>query len=371
MKKLNFLHICLTESWGGLEMAVSKWNEILKEHKHNNLNICTPGSPLSQDLQQKALPLLEWDSAHYFAPDFTWKLRKLVKQKKIDVVMLQNLRDLWIVSPALYALPDVKLVGFAQMLLSVKKTDFLHQWVYSRLDLLLTLTDWQQDALSPFLPVPALKYKTIPNFVDSQSFDPKHRSETGRRQLGFENTDFVIGVIGRIDEQKGQKELLEAFSLIAQKNKGTQLLIVGEPTRSEIQQATYFQNLKQQVSDLKLEKRVRFMGFQKETNKLFANLDLFVLPSYQETFGFVVVEAMASGTPVLATRAGGPPEILQDGQCGFLCEPKSANSIAEQLQVILDQPQERRERARRALKRARKFYDREAVYQRFIKLVRL
>jgi glycosyltransferase involved in cell wall biosynthesis len=368
MKK-RFLHICLSEGWGGLEMAVSKWNEVLQENGHENLNLCTPESPLAQDLKMKALPLIEWDSALYFAPDFTWKLRQLVQSKAFDFVILQNLRDLWIVSPALINCPQVQLIGFAQMLLGIKKTDPLHRLVYSRLNYLMTLTDWQVEALRPCLPVPRHKYRTIPNFVDTRQFHPGHRSDGFRYQMGFKSEDFVIGVIGRIDEQKGQLELVQAFRQISDKYNSTHLMIIGEPTTGEPEQEQYFAEIKKQVAAERLEKRVHFKGFQRDTRKLFANFDLFVLPSHQETFGFVVVEAMASGTPVLATQAGGVPEILQEGQCGFLCQPKSAESLREQLEFILENTEARQEKTERALQRARDFYDRQAVYERFIKIL--
>ena len=125
---LRFLHVCLSESWGGLEMAVSNWNNILSENGHDNTNICTPDSPLANDLKTSGHLVIEWDSAHYFSPDFTWKLRKLIKIEKPTAVLLQNLRDLWIVSPALWGLDQVSLFGFTQMLVGVKKMIFSTVW---------------------------------------------------------------------------------------------------------------------------------------------------------------------------------------------------------------------------------------------------
>jgi len=187
--------------------------------------------------------------------------------------------------------------------------------------------------------------------------------------MGFKKEDFVIGVIGRIDEQKGQLELLKAFSRISKKFGSTHLMIIGEATLGEPKQEAYFQHLKNQVTKNNLDKRVHFIGFQKDTRKYFANFDLFVLPSHEETFGFVVVEAMASGTPVLVTQAGGPPEIVQDGECGFLCQPKDWESIEEQLDFILSNTDIRTEKTQKALVRARDFYDRKAVYKNFMKIL--
>lgn len=366
---LNVLHVCLSHSWGGLEMAVSKWNQILAEHGHDNFNICSPGSPLAEDLKQNQRKTEEWNHSKYFSPSFTLQLRKFVKTNKIDVVVLQNLRDLWIVSPALYGLKNVQLVGFAQMLLAIKKTDFLHRLVYGRLNHLLALTDWQINALLPYLPVAKNKYKTVPNFVDTQQFHPDRRNSSVREQLGFATDDFIISVIGRIDEQKGQMELLQAFDSIASQYPKSQLLIVGEPTLNETRQENYFLSLKQYAKQSSVAERIHFLPFQKDTHNLFANIDLFVLPSHEETFGYVVVEAMASGTAVLATEAGGPPEILDDGKAGFLCPPKNSQVLAEKLSDILANDEDRFKKANLGLQRARQVYDRQAVYKRFIQII--
>ena len=350
-------------------MAVLRWNEVLAEHGHYNMNICTPGSPLARNLKLGAFPLVEWDSAHYFAPDFTWKLRQMVMEKDFDALILQNLRDLWIVSPALFNLKKPKLVGFCQMLVGVKKKDFLHKLIYKRMNHALTLTDWQQGALEPYLPISREKFQTIPNFVNTKLFTPINRNDDYRYQLGFSKEDFVIGIIGRIDEQKGQLELLKAFSKISKDYGRTHLMIVGEPTLGEARQEKYFAHLKNQTESNNLEKKVHFLGFQKETQKLTANFDLFVLPSHQETFGYVVVEAMASGVPVLGTRAGGVPEILKQGELGYLCEPKDWESLHAQLLHILQHKEERNQKKDKALQWARDFYDRHSVYERFIKII--
>ncbi len=366
---LQFLHICLSEGWGGLEMAVTRWNQILQENGHKNLNVCTPESPLSQNLKSHQLETIEWESAHYFSPDFTYRLRKLIKDRKVDVVILQNLRDLWIVTPALWGMKDIQLVGFTQMLVGVKKKDFLHQIVYQRLDHVCTLTDWQKKALLPYLPIDEHKYKTIPNFVDTQRFNPQLKSLSFRRRMGFEEDDFLIAVIGRIDQQKGQKELLEAFAQLCLKSQKIQLIIVGEPTRGEAEQENYFQKLKEFVASQKIEKQVSFLGFQKDPQELMANLDLFVMPSYRETFGFVLVEAMASGVPVLSTEAGGVPEILGHGQYGFLAQPKDANSLKTQMEIILDDSNLRKKKAHNALERVQNFYEQQRVYERLMKII--
>ncbi len=367
--KKKFLHICLTKSWGGLEMTVHKWNEILKNNGHQNFNVCSPHSPLSRNLKDHSLPVVEWGNTRYFSPKFTLKLRKYIREKQVDIILMQNLRDLWIVSPVLYGLSSVRLMAFAQMLVGVKKTDPLHQWVYSPLKNLFTLTQWQQTALKPYLPVPPEKYRTLPNFVDTSLFNPCHKSHDFRKSLGFKPEDFLMGVVGRIDRQKGQYELIQAFSQLAPQHPKTHLLIVGEPTLGEREQQIYYEKLMNQVNRSEWKSRIHFHGFEKNPHLLLSNLDLFVLPSHCETFGYVVVEAMASGTPVLATDSGGVPEILEHGELGELFQPKSISDLKKKLEGLLKNPEKQNEKTLKALKKARNFYDCQKVYERFIQII--
>lgn len=365
MKK-KFLHVCLSKSWGGLEMAVTRWNQVLTEMGNDNLNIVSPHSPLHKDLKEKGFHVLAWENQSYFSPQFTYKLRNLVKEQKVDAVLIQNLRELWLVSPALWGLSQVKLLGFTQMLVGVKKTDALHRLIYDRLDALFTLTQWQQQALSAYLPVPEHKFHTIPNFVDCTHFKPERRSPSLRKQWGVKESDFLIGVIGRIDEQKGQKELLLAFRDCIPKHPNLRLCIIGEPTHGEAAQENYFSELQKIVEHSELKERVFFLPFQKDTADATAQMDLFVMPSYRETFGFVLIEAMASGVPVVSTLAGGVPEILQEGKLGYLAKPKDVASLADQLLKALLNPAERAQKTKLALDHVRHFYDRKAVAKRLM-----
>ena len=350
-------------------MAVSRWNEVFRDNGHENFNICSPRSPLSQNLKDRHLPVTEWENSFYFSPKFTLKLRKHIREKQVDIILMQNLRDLWIVSPALYGLKSIQLTAFAQMLVGVKKTDPLHQWIYKPLKYLFTLTDWQQQALIPYLPVPKEKYRTLPNFVDTRIFHPGHKSHEFRSSLGLKPKDFLIGVVGRIDKQKGQSELIQAFFQLAPKHPETHLLIVGEPTLGEKEQQTYYKKLVSQVNQQGLGSRIHFPGFEKNPHFLLPNLDLFVLPSHRETFGYVVVEAMASGTPVLATNSGGVPEILEHGQLGELCQPKSIGDLKKKLEKIFKNPLESKQKSKKALQKVRNFYDRQKVYERFMEII--
>ena len=84
----NFLHVCLSPSWGGLEMAVGRWNDILKEKGHRNFNLCSPNSPLEQELLKKGAWVKSLSSRPYLSPSFSFQFRNLVKKEKCFVPSL-------------------------------------------------------------------------------------------------------------------------------------------------------------------------------------------------------------------------------------------------------------------------------------------
>ena len=94
-------------------------------------------------------------------------------------------------------------------------------------------------------------------------------------------------------------------------------------------------DLKQQVSRLGLDKRVHFLGLRQDIPRILALLDVFVLPSLSEGLSMAILEAMMAGKPVVATRVGGNPEIVIDGETGLLVPPKESHALAESLITLL------------------------------------
>ncbi|MBA3921164.1 MAG: glycosyltransferase, partial [Nostocaceae cyanobacterium] len=122
------------------------------------------------------------------------------------------------------------------------------------------------------------------------------------------NSDTVISFVGRIDKEKGLETLIKAFALLLKNGASTQLLIAGKPINNG---EDYQKSLEQLVIDLGIEERVNFIGHVTDTTSVYQVSDLTVLPSlWSEPFGRTIVESMACGTPVVASRIGGIPEIL-------------------------------------------------------------
>ncbi|NJL24944.1 MAG: glycosyltransferase family 4 protein [Calothrix sp. SM1_5_4] len=115
--------------------------------------------------------------------------------------------------------------------------------------------------------------------------------------------------------------------------------------------------------------RVLLTDFRKDIPEIMNALDAFVMPSYEENFANVLLEALASGLPTIGTRSGGTPEILDNGHTGLLCEPRSTTSLAAAMRSLLTDPDLRERLRERARAKALKEYAMERVFARIETLV--
>jgi glycosyltransferase involved in cell wall biosynthesis len=153
--------------------------------------------------------------------------------------------------------------------------------------------------------------------------------ETLRARLGAAAHERLVLAVGRLSREKGQVDLIDAFRRLHRAHPGlaAKLVIVGEgPERPRIEQA---------VLRWGMAGRVRLVGQVTDPREYYAAADLFVLPSHSEGCPNVVLEAIAAGVPVIATSAGGVPEILRHGQSALLVEPRQPRALVEAIALLL------------------------------------
>jgi glycosyltransferase involved in cell wall biosynthesis len=170
----------------------------------------------------------------------------------------------------------------------------------------------------------------IHNGVDLRRFSPRTPSVPLQAALGIPEGAPVVGSVGRFVPWKGYRVLLEAARIIDALLPGVHWLLVGDGEERA--------RLEAQVRALGLRSRVHFTGWREDVPEMLALCDLFVLPSFGEHFGRVLVEAMAMGKAVVATDAGGVPEIVVHGECGLLVPPGDPRALAEALLALLRDP---------------------------------
>jgi D-inositol-3-phosphate glycosyltransferase len=352
------VQICFSTAWGGLEMSTLKMARLFRESGSESWVACRVNSPIHQEALKLELKTITFDQVGYFAPASIFKLRKFLKNEKVMSIYAHHLRDLWIISPALIGLRHIKLVGFARMFLkNVRKKDFLHRWIYSRLNTMIALSQIQKKYLLDCLPVAERKYRVIPNGVDTKKFSPL-QNQKSRKELrsawGFLDDQVVFGLIGRIDIQKGQWEFVQAAHRTYQDHPNARFLMVGHETAD---QGGFSRKIVSFLFQAKLEEIVKVQGHSSNIAEIMQAIDVFVMPSYEENFANVMLEAMSCGIACMGTNAGGTPEILDFGKAGLLFNPRDHVDLSKVMNALAISPALRLEYAEKARKRALEVYD--------------
>ncbi|KJS68820.1 MAG: hypothetical protein JL50_03985 [Peptococcaceae bacterium BICA1-7] len=161
---------------------------------------------------------------------------------------------------------------------------------------------------------------TVYNGIVPEVFCARPDREYLERVTGAPAGRKVVGTVARLAPQKGLKYLLGAASRLTARGEDLNFVLVGDgPLRGE---------LEKEVRDLNLSGRVFFTGQRMDVHRLMPCFDIFVLPSVSEGLPLTILEAMASGRPVISTRVGGIPEVIEDGVSGLLVNPGDAEGLA-------------------------------------------
>lgn len=180
-----------------------------------------------------------------------------------------------------------------------------------------------------------------------------------RRTFGIRG--FVVVFVGRHERTKGYLDLLRAIKIVRDHGIEAHLLAIGNTPDSDSEE------LRATIKELDLATHVTDLGPRTDRIAYLAAADVIALPSYREGFPLALLEGMAAGLPVVATTIGGIPELVEDGQQGFLVHPGDVKALAEVLQRLAGSPEERSALGRSALERAKAF-DLSTMAREYIRL---
>lgn len=166
----------------------------------------------------------------------------------------------------------------------------------------------------------------VENGVDAEEFTRTLDTAEAKRRIGFDPGRLLVGAVGRLSEEKGFDVLIRAAATCLD----VDFVIAGEGPHRPTLEAL--------IGELGLGGRVRLLGYHDDTLAFYQALDLFVLSSRREGLPNVVLEAMAVGVPVVATRVGGVPRLAEDGRTGLLVEPGSVDELARAVARLLEDP---------------------------------
>src|SRR5512139_883645 len=206
------------------------------------------------------------------------------------------------------------------------------RWAARHIGALVSMTDAVQAHCRQH-GVTARTMRVVYDGVDATGFVAQHARQAVRAQLGLENGVPCVGVVGNIQEWKGQAVLIEAMAQVVRAVPHARALIVGGVHRAG---AAYGAQIRSRVRELGLDGVVRETGFRRDIADVMNALDVVVHTSVRpEPFGRVILEGMLLGKPVVASAAGGVPELIEDGRTGFLTSPGDPQDLAARLIPLL------------------------------------
>jgi glycosyltransferase involved in cell wall biosynthesis len=250
------------------------------------------------------------------------------------------------------------------------KRDLLHRLLYRRVDFLIVMSHMLRRNVLETHAFREKDIKVVNLGLDFVEFDPDRVNPTPQRTIwGADNDTIVIGLVGRIDPAKGQATFVKAAAgLLKNLRAGERLkfVIVGEETLGNA--GNHLEELKQMVSQFHLEDYVVFAGYQENIPEIMRAFDIFVMPSRQEAFGLVSIEAMAMECPIIISSGGSADEIVGKEEFGLTIRPDDAFDLQRQIRYLLDNPMERIQMGQKARDHVIANYDRR---KRMIKTLKL
>ena len=337
MEPVHVAIVCFSRSWGGLELKLIELAQALRARSNVIALVVPPDSPMQWAAREAGITVIPVQPRFRYLDIMTAaRISRALKPTGIRTLLVGQSRD---VSTALLAkrlLGHGRLVFLQQMQFGIRKRDLFHRWAYGGIDRWLTLTAGMRQSVLANTTVSPDRVTVFPLGSDLTRFDPAlHEKSAARASFGLPQERIIIAVVGRIDPQKGQDVFLRTVPGLCARRGDLLFLIVGEETKGE---AGYRAQLADLQTQLGIGDAIRFLPFTQSMPQLLSAIDVLVLPSLHETFGYIVVEAMAMGKPVVGTNAGGVPEIIEDEQTGYLVPPGDAWALERRISDVIEQP---------------------------------
>lgn len=333
MKKRTICFINSNKAWGGGE----KWHlDMAGQLKHHGYGVCIMarrGGALARKCKANHIPVQEisYRNLSFLNPVVIIQIAARIKKLAPHVVIL-NL-------PA-----DLKTGGLAAKIAGVPsilyrrgsalpiRPHLLNRYFFKNIltgviansEKTKTLINHRASLIS------AKKVHVIYNGISIPSSIPEKK----------ENKELIIGNAGRMVSQKGQSLLIDLALHLERENIDFQIHIAGD--------GPLYRTLAQAVEDKCLTEKVIFKGFQKDLHDFYSGIDIFVLPSHWEGFGYVMVEAMLYHTPVVAFNHSSNPEVVTNGETGYLVPPGRTDLMAERVIFLAKNRKKRLEMGRKA-----------------------
>ena len=319
------LHTESSRGYGGQEIRTVAEVRWLLAHGWDALIACQPDSPLFNEARRSAIPVEALEMRGSVDLAAILRLRKLMRNRPVSLVHTHSSVDSWLGSIAAKSLAR-PVVRTRHVSIPIRRTRAL---VYRLADRIITSAERVRSMVTAAGISPE-RVVTIPAGVDGERFHPGVSGVEVRKELGLGEAP-VVGLVANVRGSKGHNIFLEAARTVIATRPDARFLVVGD--------GVGFDEVSRRVRDMSLDHTVLLTGFRRDIPEVMAALDVLVLPSIRsEAIPQVIPQALAVGTPVVASTVGGSPELIRDGENGRLVAPGDARALAEAILALLGDP---------------------------------
>lgn len=336
---IRVLHLDTGREWRGGQQQVLYLHRELCARGHRSIVVTPTGSPLARRVRDENLPLREILYHGSGDPIALFLLVKLIQETEAQILHAHtaHAHNLGFLALRLPGLPRDRRPAFVVH----RRVDFppsadpLTRMRYTTDPCLFLCVS---DAVRRVLlsrGVPEDRLRVVHSCIDPARID---REATGdpaslRIELGLPPESSLIGAVGALVPHKGHRHLLAAMPKVLSAHPEAHLVLFGDgPLESELRRESW---------ERKMQSRVLFAGFRSDVHRFFPALDLLAHPSVEEGLGTSILDAMAARLPVVASRAGGIPEVVRHGETGWLVPPASPTELAGAIVSLIDDPRRR------------------------------
>ena len=335
-KRCNIAYFCPSISWGGLEMNQLNNAKWMQDRNHKVLIFVQKDSRTHQKAIQLGLEV-DFVKPHikYYDLINALRLSRRIKKHQITHLIVRDPKDMSLCALAKsLCFNKVFLAYFMEMQIGIPKRDILHTIRFRKFDLWSCPLHYLQQQVLDMTRFPKSRISVIPSGLELEHFSNTVDAAEAKIKLELDPHKRYLGLIGRLDPQKGQYFLLEAFNIIKDEI-DYDIVFLGESTYGEYEE--YVSQLKHFAQENNFENRVHFRPFRNDTETFYAAIELFVMATKSETFGMVTIEAMASGLKIIGSKSGGTLEILKEGGVGLLYEAENKQDLATKIKEAINQ----------------------------------
>ncbi|UCE24393.1 MAG: glycosyltransferase [Candidatus Zixiibacteriota bacterium] len=365
--KMNILQYIETSGPGGAETVLVNIARHMDRSRFNPYVVLHKSRWVHQQLEAIGVPTRIIPCGRSWDIGFLYRFVKTCRELKINVIhahlfgagLYASLAGVILRVPVIVTFHnELLLPGRRERFLRLK--NFLIRHLASRL---ILVADFMKDDYVSRGKYPAGRLQTIYNGIECTSNETPSDVAVLRKELGLSESDLVVGHVANFRPPKGHRYLAEAAAKVCAEIPNAKFLLVGEfgdgSIKSEVEML---------AGQFGIQDKLLMLGFRSDVGRLLNLIDVFVLSSISEGHPLSVVEAMAAGKPVVATNVGGLPEIVDQGETGYLVEPGDSSTLAEKLCLLLRNSDLRERMGHRSRELARRRFSLETMMTGYEKL---